>query len=129
MQHIARCSHATDRYYVISCVYSAQCTVYNVWHPSSNQVRVAERSVEGRHARINQIQRRAQRASVAYYSYTLRFCYLQRIAATAPACLQSLLDALHKLETSKGLVKAVMWLGTGNVGGHRQVTYLTCGFV
>ena len=81
------------------------------WHPLPHQVRVAERSVEGRHSRVHGILKRAPRAGVAYLSLEMRFPLLQELAATKPQCLQSLLSSWTKLETHVGMVRAVMWLG------------------
>ena len=72
------------------------------------QVRIAERSVEGRHSRIHQVLKRAPRSSVAYLSLELRFCLLQELVSTQPECMRSLLGAWTRLETTSGMVRAVM---------------------
>ena len=48
------------------------------------QVRIAERSVEGRHALVNRIRDRAPSSTVAYISMEMRFRHLQMMAATNP---------------------------------------------
>lgn len=48
------------------------------------QVRIAERSVEGRHARVNRILERAPAGSCAYLSSEMRFCELEKVASTQP---------------------------------------------
>ena len=77
---------------------------------SVTKVRIAERSVEGRHSVIHHILKRAPRASVPYLSLELRFPSLQRVAATSPGCLQSIMNHLMGMERTDGLRKAVMWL-------------------
>lgn len=77
---------------------------------SVTKVRIAERSVEGRHSVIHHILKRAPRASVSYLSLELRFPSLQRVAATSPGCLQSIMNHLMGMERTDGLRKAVMWL-------------------
>ena len=72
------------------------------------RVRIAERSVEGRHSVIHHIQKRAPRAGVPYLSLELRFGQLQQIAATNPECLQAMMTQLMGLETTAGLRKAIM---------------------
>ena len=72
------------------------------------QVRIAERSVEGRHSRIHRILKRAPRAGVAYLSLEMRFPLLQELAATKPDCLKHLLGSWTKLETAAGMRRAVM---------------------
>lgn len=74
------------------------------------EVRVAERSVEGRHARVHQVLKRAPRASIPYISLELRFVQLRRVATLNPACLNAMIEHLVGLETSTGLRKAVMHL-------------------
>ena len=69
------------------------------------QVRLAERSVEGRHSRIHRIQERAPASSVGYLSLEMRFIELQKLSSSNPeaALMQSdvdfvssfLLGALH----------------------------------
>ena len=74
----------------------------------NTQVRIAERSVEGRHSRIHRVLKRAPRSSVAYLSLELRFCLLQELVSTQPECMRSLLGAWTRLETTSGMVRAVM---------------------
>ena len=81
------------------------------------QVRVAERSVEGRHSVIHRIQRRAPRASIGYISLEMRFCQLRKIAATNPACLKDMTSYLMGLERSDGGTQSgdVAWHGASLV--------------
>ena len=72
------------------------------------KVRIAERSVEGRHSVIHRIQRRAPRASTPYLSLEMRLPYLRRLASTSPECLQGMQDSLVKLETTKGMIQAIV---------------------
>ena len=78
---------------------------------SAVQVRVVERSIEGRHSTINTVLKRAPHASVCYLSLELRFCHLQELAATNPTCMAALQQRLRGLETADGLRHAVMQLG------------------
>ena len=48
------------------------------------EVRVAERSIEGRHSYIGRVLKRAPAAQLAYQSLELRFASLQRLASTKP---------------------------------------------
>lgn len=52
--------------------------------PRAAKVRIAERSVEGRHSLVHRTLERAPRASLAYLSSEVRFKYLQAEAATQP---------------------------------------------
>lgn len=84
-------------------------TMEHTWRKKQNpKVRVAERSVEGRHSSVHRILKRAPRASICYISLEMRFPYIQRIAATQPECMQNLGDALVKMETTAGVRRAVM---------------------
>ena len=74
------------------------------------EVRVAERSVEGRHARIHQIQKRAPRAGIPYISHELRFPNLKALASSNPLALRELTARLSGIETAQGLRRAVMSL-------------------
>lgn len=47
-------------------------------------MRIAERSVEGRHARIHRVRERAPRASVGYLSLEMRFQHLSALACSDP---------------------------------------------
>lgn len=81
------------------------------WSPGPtvfSKVRVAERSVEGRHSVLHRVLRRAPRASISYLSLEMRFQHLQQLAATRPECLQGLLSAWVQLETTAGLRQAVV---------------------
>ena len=79
---------------------------------SCSKVRIAERSIEGRHAVVNKIQRRAPHSSVGYQSSEMRFKLLQNLSATQPGCLKDLFSCLDGLERTHGLQKAVMSPGT-----------------
>ena len=93
------------------------CILQTRWNPAPaptvslncwwRKVRVAERSVEGRHSRIHQVLKRAPRASVAYLSNELRFVQLQKLCSTSPLTLRSMTDHLVGLETSTGIRQAV----------------------
>lgn len=48
------------------------------------EVRVAERSVEGRHSIINRIRKRCPAARCPYISLEFRFDWMRRVAATTP---------------------------------------------
>ena len=74
------------------------------------KVRTAERSVEGRHAIINRIHKRAPRASTGYVSLEMRFASLQTVASTKPQLLRGVSNMISGLETHSGQVVAVMFL-------------------
>ena len=57
------------------------------WISAFRLVRVAERSVEGRHSRIHRIRERAPSASLAYLSSECRFGSMRALAATSPKAI------------------------------------------
>lgn len=74
-------------------------------------MRVAERSVEGRHSNIHRIQKRAPRSNVPYLSLEMRFSHLRQLAATRPSILKGMSDSVYKMETKDGIKRAVMFPG------------------
>ena len=77
---------------------------------TENKVRVAERSVEGRHSVINGVLKRAPAASVAYLSSELRFRHLKELTMTQPQCLKDMGHALQGIETRNGWQRAIVLL-------------------
>jgi hypothetical protein len=73
-----------------------------------SKVRTAERSIEGCHSRIHNIQKRAPRAGTAYLSLELRFSHLRKISAIHPEIIRGITQAVQGIETHTGLVSAVM---------------------
>ena len=70
---------------------------------------MAERSVEGRHSRIHNIQKRAPRAATGYMSLEMRFAYLQKVSSTRPELMRGVANMIQGIETHSGFVDAVMW--------------------
>ena len=88
----------------------------------SSEVRVAERSVEGRHSRIHNIQKRAPRANTGYISLDLRFPYLQKVSPTRPEMMRGVANMIQGIETHSGFVDALMW-ATESVGVGSDVVF------
>lgn len=76
------------------------------------EVRIAERSVEGRRSLIHRIRERAPAASMAYLSSEIRYQHLERLAATEPKTMIGLQQYLYGVETSAGFHIATLSLVT-----------------
>ena len=81
---------------------NAACKNLFYWLSAFRLIRVAERSVEGRHSLVSRVRKRAPSATTPYVSLELRWPDLQRVATTQPALLESVQQRVQMLCTGAG---------------------------
>lgn len=85
------------------------------------QVKVVERTVEGRHSRIHNVFKRAPHASPPYISMELRFSELEDVMVQNPQEIATLAAEHNKLCSFKGLRDAVVKTIMGGAAADRAV--------